>query len=122
MLEGLIDKVSTTFGLPDIFTGTGYKYAVIPSSNHMRWLAARTLENIPLPTSGLPFSLFFVAWCHAGSAFLSVHCSICAFATWKFEHRVKECTLHLALCVSHLPALGTATKTLWVRQLKDKKD
>ena len=50
---GVIDGGAVTFGLPDIFTGTGYKWAVTPSSNHMRWLAARTLENIPLPTSGL---------------------------------------------------------------------
>ena len=53
---GLIDSGAITFDLPDIFTGTDYQWAVIPSSYHMRWLIARKLHNIPLPTSGLLFS------------------------------------------------------------------
>ena len=52
---GVIDSGAITFGLPNIFTGTGYKYAVISSSNDMRWLAARTLENTPLPGPRSPW-------------------------------------------------------------------
>ena len=50
---GVIRNSAVTFNLPDIFTGTVYNWAVIPSSYHMKWKVARALENIPLPTSGL---------------------------------------------------------------------
>ncbi|CAK9010883.1 unnamed protein product [Durusdinium trenchii] len=49
---GVIDKDAITFGLPPIFTGTDRKWAVIPSSYHMKLLIAHELQNIPLPTSG----------------------------------------------------------------------
>ena len=49
---GVIDKDAITFGLPTIFTGTDRKWAVIPSSYHMKLLIAHELQNIPLPTSG----------------------------------------------------------------------
>ena len=89
---GVIRKGAVTFGLPDIFTSTGYKYAVIPSSNHMRWLAARTLENIPLPGPRSPWFCCFMP-------FFNVHCSISIFAT-KFEHRVGMHLASIALRVS----------------------
>ena len=54
---GAIRNGAVTFGLPDIFKGTDYEWAVIPSSYHMKWRVARALENIPLPTPGLPLSL-----------------------------------------------------------------
>ena len=49
---GVIDKDAITFGLPPIFTGAHRKWAVIPSSYHMKLLIAHELQNIPLPTSG----------------------------------------------------------------------
>ena len=49
---GVVDKNAITFGLPTIFTGTDRKWAVIPSSYHMKLLVAHELQNIPLPTSG----------------------------------------------------------------------
>ena len=52
---GVIDKDAITFGLPPIFTGTDRKWAVIPSSYHMKLLIAHELQNIPLPTSGRCF-------------------------------------------------------------------
>ena len=66
---GVIDRGAITFGLPDIFTGTGYKWALIPSSNHMKWKVARELESVPLPTSGLRFSLILLL--HAKLVLLS---------------------------------------------------
>jgi len=55
---GVINKKATTFGLPEIFTGTDCKWAVIPSTYHMRMMIVHELENTPLPSSGqLP--LFF---------------------------------------------------------------
>ena len=47
---GVINKGAITFGLPTIFTGTNKKWAVIPSSYHMKLLIAHELQNIPLPT------------------------------------------------------------------------
>ena len=49
---GVISKKATTFGLPEIFTGTVDQWAVIPSSYHMRLKIAYKLENTPLPSSG----------------------------------------------------------------------
>ena len=49
-LGGVIHKGADTFGLPTIFTGTIKKWAVIPSSYHMKLLIAHELQNIPLPT------------------------------------------------------------------------
>ena len=54
---GVIRHGAVTFGLPDIFNDTDCEWAVIPSSNHMRWRVACALENIPLPTPGPPLSL-----------------------------------------------------------------
>ena len=49
---GVINKKATTFGLPEIFTGTDRKWAVIPSTYHMRMMIVHELENTPLPSSG----------------------------------------------------------------------
>ena len=49
---GVISKEATTFGLPEIFTDTDCKWAVIPSTNHMRLMIVHELENTPLPSSG----------------------------------------------------------------------
>eukprot|EP00438_Fugacium_kawagutii_P035208 Skav204742 [mRNA] locus=scaffold1854:246588:248051:+ [translate_table: standard] len=65
---GVINKDAITFGLPTIFTGTDQKWAVIPSSYHMKLKIARKLQQIPLPTSGWCFTnwLFcFVLFCFA---------------------------------------------------------
>ena len=70
-LGGVIDKDAITFGLPTIFTGTDKKWAVIPSTYHMRLLIAHELQQIPLPTSGRCFRnrfymvLFCVWFCFA---------------------------------------------------------
>ena len=45
---GVINKKATTFGLPEIFTGTDCKWAVIPSTYHMRMMIVHELENTPL--------------------------------------------------------------------------
>ena len=55
-LGGVINKDANTFGWPTIFTGTNKKWAVIPSSYHMKLLIAHELQNIPLPTSGRCFT------------------------------------------------------------------
>ena len=58
---GVISKEATTFGLPKIFTDTDRKWAVIPSTHHMRMKIAYELENTPLPSSGqMPH--FFRGW------------------------------------------------------------
>ena len=44
---GVINKEATTFGLPEIFTGTVEEWAVIPSTYHMRMKIAYKLENTP---------------------------------------------------------------------------
>ena len=49
---GVINKKATTFGLPEIFTGTVEEWAVIPSTYHMRMKIVHELENTPLPSSG----------------------------------------------------------------------
>ena len=49
---GVINKQATTFGLPEIFTDKGRKWAVIPSTYHMRMMIVHELENTPLPSSG----------------------------------------------------------------------
>ena len=49
---GVINREATTFGLPEIFTGTDRKWAVIPSTYHMRMMIVHELENTPLPSSG----------------------------------------------------------------------
>ncbi|CAE7713954.1 pgl [Symbiodinium sp. CCMP2592] len=51
-LGGVISRSSMTFGLPDIFNGTDKKWAVIPSTYHMKLLIHRGLQQIPLPKSG----------------------------------------------------------------------
>ena len=89
---GVIRKGAVTFGLPDIFTGTHYGWAVIPSSYHMKWKIARALENIPLPGPRSPWFCSFMP-------FFNVHCSISIFAT-KFEHRVGMHLAPIALRVS----------------------
>eukprot|EP00438_Fugacium_kawagutii_P023100 Skav220083 [mRNA] locus=scaffold262:339405:340250:- [translate_table: standard] len=55
-LGGVINKDAITLGLPTIFTGTAEKWAVIPSTYHMKLLIAHELQNIPLPTSGRCFT------------------------------------------------------------------
>ena len=49
---GVINKEATTFGLPEIFTGTVEEWAVIPSTYHMRMKIAYKLKNTPSPSSG----------------------------------------------------------------------
>ena len=49
---GVINKKATTIGLPEIFTDTDRKWAVIPSTYHMRMMIVHELENTPLPSSG----------------------------------------------------------------------
>ena len=49
---GVINKKATTFGLPKIFTDKARKWAVIPSTYHMRMMIIQELENTPLPSSG----------------------------------------------------------------------
>ena len=61
---GVINKKATTFGLPEIFTSTDRKWAVIPSTYHMRMMIVHELENTPLPSSGrgggkMPHVCFF---------------------------------------------------------------
>lgn len=56
---GVINKKATTFGLPEIFTGTDCKWAVIPSTYHMRMMIVHELENTPLPSSGQLPHFFF---------------------------------------------------------------
>ena len=48
-IGGVIHRSDITFGLPDIFKGTNYQYAVIPESYHKRVLVAESLENHPRP-------------------------------------------------------------------------
>ena len=58
---GAINREATTFGLPEIFTGTVEEWAVIPSTYHMRMKIAYKLKNTPLPSSGqMPH--FFRGW------------------------------------------------------------
>ena len=54
---GVIHGGDLTFGLPDIFRGTHYQWAVIPECYYLKLKVARALQNIPLPTPGLRFSL-----------------------------------------------------------------
>ncbi|CAE7246997.1 pgl [Symbiodinium sp. CCMP2456] len=54
-LGGVISRNAITFGLPDIFNGTDKKWAVIPSTYHMKLLIHRELQQIPLPKSGRCF-------------------------------------------------------------------
>eukprot|EP00438_Fugacium_kawagutii_P017944 Skav236604 [mRNA] locus=scaffold3534:150120:151313:- [translate_table: standard] len=61
-LGGIIDKDAITFGLPAIFTGTDKKWAVIPSTYHMKLLIAHELQNIPLPTSGRCFANWLICF------------------------------------------------------------
>ena len=70
---GVIDEDAITFGVPTIFTGTDNKWAVIPSSYHMKLLIAHELQQIPLPTSGRCFTnwLFVFLFCFASA----VRCS-----------------------------------------------
>ena len=59
---GVIDKGTITCGLSylsNIFADTVCKWAVIPSSYHMKLKIAHELANIPLPTPGL-----FFTFCH----------------------------------------------------------
>ena len=49
---GVINKKATTFGLPEIFTGTVEEWAAIPSTYHMRMKIVHELEDTPLPSSG----------------------------------------------------------------------
>ena len=49
---GVINREATTFGLPEIFTGTVEEWAVIPSTYHMRMKIAYKLKNTPSPSSG----------------------------------------------------------------------
>ena len=58
---GVINKEAITFGLPKIFTDTDRKWAVIPSTYHMRMMIVHELESTPLPSSGqMPH--FFRGW------------------------------------------------------------
>ena len=49
---GVINRKATTFGLPEIFTGTVDEWAVIPSTYHMRMKIAYKLENTPSGQGG----------------------------------------------------------------------
>ena len=54
-LGGVISRNAITFGLPDIFNGPDRKWAVIPSTYHMKLLIDRELPRIPLPKPGRCF-------------------------------------------------------------------
>ena len=54
-LGGVISRNAITFGLPDIFNGPDRKWAVIPSTYHMKLLIHRELPQIPLPKPGRCF-------------------------------------------------------------------
>ena len=69
-LGGVISRNAITFGLPDIFTGTDRKWAVIPSTYHMKLLIDRELQQTPLPKSGRCFRNRFS--CVFGSVLLTL--------------------------------------------------
>ena len=84
----VINKDAITFGLPEIFNGTDRKWAVIPSSYHMRMLIVHELENTPLPSSGRgggeDASCFFLGGgILFGVAYVRIDCFLTTWASCK---------------------------------------